>query len=177
MTGIKITLYVLLAIVILYLAFFVYVLHCVLSFRSKMDKRLSALSILYSEKRDVLLSLDSLLSDKLKEASQDPASERLAVDALKLDKFSGEVEAQNAANVISAFQKRLTMFASSEGLQGIDAKELDRHLSALHDLDTNARRLIAIYNSEVIAYEYWRKIWAYRWLLFIFGFKKRVRLV
>ncbi len=157
-----------------YLAFFVYVFVSLLSFRGKLNHRLTAFSVLLKEKKDVLSSLYSELDAK--NIEMDSATKAscakmcwLRIDALK------ENEIKPILLTVSDLQKRLTLLVSqNESLK--DDQDIKRFLSTLLDIDSNYRKIVAVYNSEIIGYEYWRKMWLYRPFLYLFGFRERTRL-
>lgn len=61
----QILLYVLAVLILLYLVGFFFGLSSLLSFRKKLQKRLVALSVLFAEKKDILLSLYALFDEAL----------------------------------------------------------------------------------------------------------------
>lgn len=166
-------LYVLAALLVLYLAFFFYVLVSLLSFQGKLNSRLLAFSVLLREKKDLLSSLYSLLSEKGVEIDSATKESCAKVGWLLISSLK-ENEVRSVSNVISAFQKRMTLLISQNETLSKD-EEVTSLLSALMDIDGNYRRIVASYNAEIIGYEYWRKMWLYSWLFFLFGFRKRNR--
>lgn len=174
MSSLSIFLYVLAVLLVLYLGFFVYVLMSLLSFQGKLNKRLIAFSVLLREKKDVLSTLYNLLDEK--GVSIDTLTKESCAKMcwLKIDSLK-ENELHTVSSTISDLQKRLTLLVSLDDALSKD-EEVLRLLSALIDIDGNYRRITATYNSEIIGYEYWRKMWLYSWFFFLVGFRKRNRL-
>lgn len=175
MNGLSIFLYVLALLLVLYLGFFIYVLTSLLSFQGKLNKRLIAFSVLLKEKKDILSTLYNLFDEKgiaIDSLTKESCAKMcwLKIDTLK------ENEIRAVSTTISDLQKRLTLLVSQDASLSKD-EEVIRLLSTLMDIDGNYRRITATYNSEIIGYEYWRKMWLYSWIFFLCGFRKRNRLV
>ncbi len=170
----QILLYVLAVLILLYLVGFFFGLSSLLSFRKKLQKRLVALSVLFAEKKDILLSLYALFDEahiRLDSAEKDGAAK---VRWLKTQVLKEEDVAE-VAETLNFLQKRLTLLAESESY--IKAGDDYRFFSSiLQDLDTNYRRIVAVYNTEVNGYEYWRRAPIYFPLFWLCGFRKRQRL-
>ncbi len=170
----QILLYVLAVIGLLYLISFFYCLSNILAFKEKLKKRLIALSVLFAEKKDILLSMYALFDKAaahLDSAEKDSAAK---VRWLKTQ-ATKEKEVEEVSQTLNDLQKRLTLLAEAESY----LKAGEDYLvfsSALKDLDANYRRIVAVYNSEVSGYEYWRKTPFFFVLFWLCGFRKRNRL-
>ncbi len=167
----QILLYVISIILVIYLFGMFYALECIITFRSRLKKKTLAISLLLSEKRDVLLSMLSLLEDQIEdESTKENAAQ---VRWLKMDNLQSK-EIDNYLATMSSLQKRLVLFANST-----EFKNNDNYLTyfeLLSDLDANYRKIAAIFNSDVVGYEYWRKTPLFRPLFFVFGFREIKRL-
>jgi hypothetical protein len=157
-----------------YLFFAIYTIIVLVDFKEKLRKRFVALSVVYAEKKDVLLSLYALY-----------AKAKLPLDGeMKLAK-KGVVELQTEAEdetmasaivaELSAFQRRLALLGEEERYIQ-QSPDYVSYMNSLKDLDNNYHRIIAAYNTDLAGYEYWRKRMIYRWLTWLLGFRKRERL-
>lgn len=166
----QILLYIVAMLLLVYFIFFFYSFDALLSFRSKEKKRALAFQVLLQEKKEMLLSLYSLIIEKgvARNESMDAAASR--VRWLSIEKMKGK-EIEEVNGTLSALEKRILL---SDALNGIEeAKSLT---DALDDINMNYRRLAALYNEEVDGYEYWRKALLFQWIFFVFGFRKIDRL-
>jgi hypothetical protein len=165
---------VLAALLALYILGLIYCFFAILDFRGRLKKRIAALSVLFGEKKDVLMSL----ADYYRKADLDLTDEdnkALALVASTDCKNVKEKEAQEIHDMLSSFEKRLTYLGASNAWirRGDEYQSL---AAVLSDLDANYRRIVAIYNSDLVGYEYWRKTPLYRLWLYLLGFRKKKRL-
>jgi sulfur carrier protein ThiS len=159
---------------LLYLAGFFICLGSLLNFRSRLRKRTRALSVLFAEKKDILLSMYALFvkaNIPLQPADKDEATKVRWV--LTDVKQSSDTLAVNAT--LSSFEKHLSYLAQGQEIIEKDAHYLDS-FSALQDLDMNYRRIAAVYNSDLVGYDYWRKHPLYGFWFWVDGFKEQKRL-
>lgn len=174
MGPLEIFLIVLAVLLVLYIGFFFYVLGSVSAFNTSLNKRLIALSVLLSEKKDVLLSLYALFDENGALFNSDIKDSCAKVCWLQIDKLDEE-GVTSASILLSDLQKRLTLlFTQNEKL--ISLKDSKGYFATLLDLDGNYRRIISTFNADIIGYEYWRKMWLYSWCFFLLGFRKRPHL-
>ena len=170
----QIVLYILAMAGLLYLIGFFFCLSGLLAFRKKLQKRIIALSVLFAEKKDILLSM-YVLFDKaaahLDSVEKDSAAK---VRWLKTQVIK-EAEVEEVSSILNDLQKRLTLLAEAESYLKA-GEDFQVFSSALKDLDANYRRIVAVYNSEVSGYEYWRRSLLFFVLFWLCGFKKRNRL-
>lgn len=169
----QILLYVLSLLALVYIIAFFYSLESIITFRGKLKKRTIALSVLLSEKKDVLLSLHAMIENN--GLNQDDAIRKSAAQVrwLKISKLKAK-DIANVVFVLSDLQKRLVLFGNSHQLS--DNMEFITFTDTLADLDANYRRTAAIFNSDVEGYEYWRKSPLFRFWFWIDGFRPMNRL-
>ena len=167
----QILLYVVSILFVIYVFVFFYALECLLTFRSRLKKRTLAISLLISEKKDVLLSMLALMEKDIKDDST--KEEATQVRWLKVDKLQPK-EIENCLSLLSFLQKRLVLFANNNEYESNE--EYHTYFEILSDLDANYRKTAAIYNSDVLGYEYWRKTPLFRGLFFLLRFKEIKRL-
>lgn len=132
-----------------------------------------AISILLSEKKDVLLSMYAIIDNS--PSLTDEAMKNMTTQVRWLQ--TAELKAENieeSISILSSLQKQLLMSSTINGLNKDD--EFETHREMLIDLDANYRRTAAIFNSDVLGYEYWRKTPLFRFWFFIFGFRTIKRL-
>ncbi len=159
---------------VLYLAFFIYVFVSLLTFQRRLNQKLVAFSVLFKEKKDVLLSFYAYLDGRRVEMDSSIKESCAKICWLHIDSLK-ESEVRPLVSVIGDFQKRLVLLVSQNDSLAQD-DDVRRFLGAAMDIDSNYRRILATYNSDIIGYEYWRKMWLYRPLFFLFGFRKRNRI-
>ncbi len=150
---------------IAYLALFFYVTSKIAYFRSALKGRIKALAVIFSQKKEVLLALTSLyekLGASLKEEDQRAVNRAkwLIADV----QTAGEIE--GCAEILKTLEKRLNYIAATD--QNIAENEEALTLKGtLNELDFNYRRVAAGYNSDVLGYNYWRGLWACRFVYFL----------
>lgn len=160
--------------VILYAVGFVLTLVFLLNFRAALKKNLVALSVLFAEKKEVLLSLYALF-DKAAIPLDDPDKESAAkVRWLKTEVMRGS-DVLLTNNALNDLERRLAMLSASEKYIQV-SEDYIAYVNTLQDLDSNYRRVVAIFNTAVNGYEYWRKVLLYRPWFWLFGLRKRHRI-
>lgn len=170
----KIIVLILIIAAILYLIGFFYCLATLMYFKRKIAKRVAALSIVYSEKREVLLALDEYFRTANMELDENDIGCVEAVRALKGGRLK-EKDIMFQQETLSALEKRLRFKAglNSWVKAGSDYETM---ISFLGDLNRSYRKIVAVYNSDLLGYEYWRKQPVYKYLFFIFGFRQKERI-
>jgi hypothetical protein len=158
-----------------YLFLAIYTIIVLVDFKGKLRKRLVALSVVYAEKKDVLLSLYALyqkaklpLDNDVKLAKKDVVS--LTTEA------EDEEQSMAIVGALNVFQRRLSLLGEEERYIQ-KSPDYVSYMNSLKDLDNNYHRIVAAYNADLAGYEYWRKRLIYRWLTWLLGFRKRERLV
>ena len=167
----RIFLYVISILLVLYAFGLFYALECIFTFKEKIRKKTLAISILLSEKRDVLLSLFSLMEKDVTDKSILTSLEM--VNSLSLEKLKCQ-DIEHAIALLTNLQKQLVMFANSNGYS--NNEDYETYFGLLTDLDMNYRKMTAVFNSDITGYDYWRKTPLFRGLLYIFGFREVKRL-
>lgn len=168
-------LYLVLAIVgLLYLAFFVLLLCFLLHFQGELRKNLVALSVIFAEKKDVLLSLFTLF-DKASVPLDDADKESAAKVRWLKTNVVKDKDAESVAFSLNDLQRRLTLLAENESYIKV-SEDFQAYRSTLEDLDKNYHRVVAVYNTALNGYDYWRKVFLYRLFFWLCGFRKKSRL-
>ena len=168
-------LYLILAIMgLLYLAFFVLIFCFLFHFRSELRKNLVALSVIFAEKKDVLLSLFALF-DKASVPLDDADKESAAKVRWLKTNVVKDKEAESVAFSLNDLLRRLTLLAENESYIKV-SEDFQAYRSTLEDLDKNYHRVVAVYNTALNGYDYWRKVFIYRLFFWLFGFRKKSRL-
>jgi hypothetical protein len=172
--GIQVLVWILSLIALVYLFFAIYTIIVLFDFRSKLRKRLVALSVLFAEKKEMLLSLyDLYLKAKLPLSPEIKAAQKKVASLSTEPKTEEEVMA--IVTTFADFQRRLALLAEEERYI-LHHQDYVSYTNSLKDLENNYQRIVAAYNTDLNGYEYWRKRIVYRWLTWIFGFRKRQRL-
>ncbi len=153
----------------------VYVIGALFYFKNRLRKKIVALSILFAEKKDLLLSVFQLYDEAklpLEEADRKHCSR---VRWLKTEVVKDK-DVVPISEILAGLEKRLTLIAENEPYIK-RSEELTTLLMTLKDVDASYRRIVNVYNADVAGYMYWRKFFLYRWLSFLFGFTKKERIV
>jgi hypothetical protein len=170
----QIAIWILAIVVILYFLGFAYLLINLANFRSSLKKRVVALSVLFAEKKEILLLLYALYdkaSVPLDDSDNDAAAK---VRWLKADVVKdGDVEA--IAQVLNNLQKRLTLLSESQSYIK-QSEDFAGYMGSLKDLDFNYHRIVAVYNTDLNGYDYWRRVFLYRFIWKWIGFPEKKRL-
>ncbi|MCR4562485.1 MAG: hypothetical protein K5694_04720 [Bacilli bacterium] len=173
--GVKTLFWILTFVVLVYIIFFIFVLHQVIYFSSRMNNKLKTFRIMFAEKKEILLSLYSLYQGaKIPLTSED---EDLATkvrwinpDKLKIEDIS------QTKNDLNAFQRKLAFIAERESYIK-QSEDLQRYLLTLSDIEKSYHRVAAAYNNDLAGFTYWRTRAIYRWIFFIFRVKMKDRIV
>src|SRR5574344_164781 len=111
--GIQVLVWILALIALVYLFFAIYSIIVLFDFRGKLRKRLVALSVLFAEKKEILLSLyDLYLKTKLPISPELKAAQK-KVAALVTEPQSEE-EVMTIVASLNDFQRRLALLAEEE---------------------------------------------------------------
>ena len=166
----KVILLILLLLFFVYFVFFIYVFSHIHTFSKQMKKRLRALDIMLSEKAVQLLSMKEnyeTLGVKFSDADKAALKD---LKRLKFEKSTYESVCSNRASVDQA-EKRLSYIAL--GNPSLKEDAINKTIrSTLEDLDRNFRRCCVLYNSDLVAYNYWITIPGTRLFVLIFRLKK-----
>ncbi len=159
---------------LLYLLGAIYVIGVLFYFRGRLQKKLVALSVLFSEKKEILLSIFQLYDAARLPLEETERKSCSRVRWLKTDVVK-EKDVIPTHAILIDLEKRLSFIAERETYIKKSA-ELQALLLTLKDVDASYRRIVNVYNADVSGYMYWRKFFLYRWLSFLLGFKKRERI-
>ena len=170
----QLLLYILSIIILIWLALLVIDITNVLSFKGKLEKRTVAFSVLFIEKKDILLTIYAMFDEKKAEFSSSLNKAAAQVRWMKLESMKGE-DIENNVVLLNDFEKRLALLGHKYPLFEGD-KDYEIYWTTLEDLNANYRRNVANYNSEVLGYEYWRKFIIFRPFTYLFGFREKKRL-
>lgn len=174
MPGLSIALWIVSILALLYALWGIYCTVFLINFRDKMAKRLVALSILFEEKKEVLLSLYALY-DKAKvpldDADKDAA---MKVRWLKAAIVKDD-DVKSIVSTLSDLERRLTLLSEEESYIK-ESEDFVDYMATLADLEASYHRIAAAYNSDLLGYEYWRKRPLYRWIFFLCRFREKQRI-
>lgn len=159
---------------LIYIFLLIFTLSFLLSFKGRLKRKTTAFLVLLSEKKEVLLSLVSLYQELGAHYEEADLEWIRKVTLIEKKKIKGsDIVPLNAT--LSNLEKRLRYIASSnKSLQ--ENENFISLISLLDDLNSNYRRMVATYNSDLVGYEYWRKQPLYRGWFFLFGFRKKERI-
>lgn len=159
---------------VLYLIGFFYCFALLHSFKKKLKKRIVGVSIVFSEKKELLLALDAYYRDAKMEYEEEDLACVREVASLNNGRIK-EADIPYYRDSLQKLEKRLRFKADSNSWikAGSDYETMT---SFLTDLNKNYRRIVAIYNSDLLGYEYWRRRWPYHYLFVLLGFRKKERL-
>lgn len=170
----RITIWVLAVIVLVYLLWFLYGLVSIRNFSRLMKRRLKGAAVLFASKRDLLLSLFAIYK---KEGVEMPDKETDQATRARWNTFAikTSADAEAYALELSAYEKRLSLFPGvSEKITS--SAEFKRLKESLADVDSNYRKIVATFDSDLVGYDYWRKHKLFGWLFFVFGYREQTRL-
>ncbi len=170
----QIIILVLLLVAFVYVGAFLLILSNSLAFLRKLNKRKAASMVFLSEKQEVLLAWFDLFEKEGMHLSAEDEALRAKVAAID-SKVASQAQWNEDISLLKNAQMRLGAL-SNETSFGSSEKEKDAYVSTLGDLDANYRQSSAIYNADVVGFNYWISIPGFNWLLFLFGFRKRKSL-
>ena len=171
----KITIWVLCVLALVYFLWFLYGLVSIRGFSDRMKRKLRASAILFASKRDLLLSLFAFCQ---KSGIELPESENEKATKARWTKFvirkAEDVEV--ISKELSDFEKQLMRLSATQEAV-YNSPEFAAFKEPLEDVNANYRRLVATYDSDLVGYDYWRKSPLFRIPFFLLGFRKKKRLV
>ena len=170
----QVLLYILAILALIWLGLLAFDISSLLSFRAKLEKRTVAFSVLFVEKKDILLTIYAMFDEKKAEFSSSLNKAAAQVRWMKLETLKGD-EIENNVFLLNDFEKRLALLGHKYPLFEGD-KDYEIYWATIQDLNANYRRNVANYNSEVLGYEYWRRFIVFRPLTYLFGFREKKRL-
>ncbi len=158
----------------LYVVLNVFVLHKVIASSAKLKQRQNALSIILSEKKEVLLSqIEGFRSVKVNIRDTDEEVFE-KIRALELDTLKAE-EVHDVAVLLRDGQSRFN-YLSGKNPWATKTNEYDTFTLTGKDLDSNYHRAVMAYNTDLTAYNYWNSIPLCHWIPFLLGYRKRERI-
>lgn len=163
------------SLLLVYIVGAVYVIGALFYFKNRLRKKIVAFSILFAEKKDLLLSIFQLYDEAklpLEESDREHCSR---VRWLKTEVVK-EKDVVPISEILAGLEKRLTLISENEPYIK-RSEELMTLITTLKDVDASYRRIVNVYNADVAGYMYWRRLFLYRWLSFLFGFTKKERIV
>ncbi len=174
MDGLTIFLLCLLCLAFVYVVMLCVCFACLFTFRARLEKRLVAMSVVYSEMRDVLLSWKELLEREGCRWDEKMTNAGAQIASLRTE-LKSEHESLSTYELLSGYEKELKRL--SRGFPSV-LKDEDylAYSDTFGDLDASHRRIVALYNGDQNGYEYWRKSIPFRPFTLLAGFRKRERL-
>jgi ABC-type lipoprotein release transport system permease subunit len=167
----QIVLLVIVVLLFFYVGVLIYVMSMVRVFRSRLRKRLIAMSVLLSEKKEMLLAIN--YEFKKSKVKLDKADQKLydQVQFLKISELK-DVQIAPASQILKDAQNRLN-FVAQINPWATKSEEYQTYANSIHDIDVNFRQNIVLYNSDLNGYNYWVAVPACRWFAYIFGNRKK----
>ncbi len=159
------------ALITLYILLFVVVISFSLLFKRKIAKRVVAINLLLTQRHDVLLLIDKLfLSNGVPVQSYVTGYIRDSINY-----STKELSKDERDNLINNLNKatQAFMYLADQHEEIKNNVEFAEYCKTINELDTNYRQNIAIYNSDITGYNYWVCFVGYKWLLKMFGLKKK----
>ncbi|MCQ2799838.1 MAG: hypothetical protein MJ228_03655 [Bacilli bacterium] len=166
----RILLYILIIVILLILVYFSFVLYSILNFDKKLAKRTVAISVILSQKRELLQGIFTQFDEAKVNINSSLNKVAAQVRWLKLENLKGE-DIEASAVTLKSFEKHLAILGQKYPIFDND-KDYKIYWETIDDLNSNYRRNVANYNSEVLGYEYWRKVLIFRPILHLMGFRK-----
>lgn len=174
MENLKYVIYIASIVLVILLGLFIYVVSMILSFKSKLEKREVAFSVLFSEKQEILLTIFGMFDAHKEDFKSSLVDLTTQVRWIKFDKLKNE-DIDKIAFMLNDLEKALARM-------GHKYKEFDKNKdyticwNTIADINSNYRRNVANYDSEIEGYEYWRRFLIFRPILAILPFKKMNRV-
>jgi|GEM_PF-832023 len=165
---------VLLVVVILlffYIGVLVYVFSMIRVFKTKLKQRLIAMSVLLSEKKEMLLGIRfEFVKAKVKLDKADAGLydrvQHLTIKSLK------DTEISPIEQTLKEAQNRLNFIAQTNPW-ATKSEEYQNAVHTLHDIDVNFRQAVVIYNSDLNGYNYWIRVPLCHAVAWLFGNHKK----
>lgn len=170
----QIILLILVLLIFLYVAYLIYVLTMARIFRTSMKKRIVALSVLFSEKKEILLAISKVFTKSKVTFSNADKAEMINLTEIVVSPLR-PIDVIIVSAKLKESQKRLN-YIGQVNPWATRSEEYRSFMVSLHDLDANYRRIIALYNGDVAAYNYWIKAPLSFWITHLFGNRKRENL-
>ena len=143
----------------------------VLSFRSIFKKHNAALGLMLHVKYDNTKKLIECLNKNKVEV---PRRYYEALDRIQVSSFMNQdlPECLQARNDLAYLRNELVMLTNSSDALSKNL-ELKRAKDAIVEMDANYRTLIAMYNADVLGYNYWINFLPTKYLKYIFKLKEK----
>lgn len=154
-----------------YLALFSFVFSHVLDFRRNLKRRELALAIIESEQVNTLSSIDDLFKSEGVSYTAEEAALLSSLSSLSFDKPTHALVIESQERIKQA--KSTLSYLALSNKWAEKAERYQGLVDVYADLERFYRQNVALYNSDVEAYNYWRSIPGYRPIFHILGFKSR----
>ena len=155
----------------LYLLLMILDLIFVFSFRSIFKKHNTALGVMLHTKYDNIKKIIELLN-KLNITI--PFEYIEVLNSIDANSFKDQElpECVKARNDLAYLKNELVFMIKNDEILSKNL-ELKRAMDAVVEMDSNYRTLVAMYNADVLGYNYWINFLLTRYLKYIFKFKKK----
>jgi uncharacterized membrane protein len=160
-------------VIFLYVTSAFFVISRALDFRSKLSRRLDALTVLLLERRTALEEIYSFV------VAKGVCGDELRA---KHEAFSSYETKIKDGDAFDAAQKALKEFQTELMFDVQKIKEEDRsaklnqEIARLRDLESSHRRTVVLYNSDCNAFNYWVGVPLFRLLCYIVRLRKKILL-
>ncbi|OPZ36112.1 MAG: hypothetical protein BWY98_00523 [Tenericutes bacterium ADurb.BinA155] len=170
----QIVLLIVVVLLFFYVGVLVYVFSMIRVFKSKLRAHLIAMSVLLSEKKEMLLGIHfEFVKAKVKLDKADAGLydrvQHLAIKALK------DNEVAPIEQTLKEAQNRLNFIAQTNPW-ATKSEDYQNAMRTLHDIDVNFRQAIVVYNSDLNGYNYWIRVPLCHAVAWLFGNRKKAPL-
>jgi len=144
-----------------------------IKFKRRLKRKTECLSIVAVEERRYIILTHNYFAEKKKPLEQ--KYEGLFEEILKIHK--SKISSKPLQNVFDLFAKYRKTFAKNLNSSNLDKDEIVLKLRRnFFDIDYERRKQIALYNSDIDAFNYWVGQPLTCWIFFLLRIKKRKRL-
>lgn len=171
MTGVEIAILIVSIVVGIYLLLLGMDIIFILSFSSIFRKHNTALGVMLHTKYDNIMKMIELFK---KEGVKVPEEYEEMLSSIDANSFKDQElpECISARNDLAYLRNELVYIASTQPKINKNL-EVKRAKDAITEMDANYRSLVAMYNADVLGYNYWINFWAGRYIKFIFKLKDK----
>ena len=156
-------------VVFCYLAVLFYVTSKALDFRRSLSRKREMLSLIQLEMASTLLSIDSIFKSASVTYSKQEADSVDALRQVSSDKKAVGLIKYNASLIVRA--KSSLSYLALSNKWATKSDEFRYCQNAFSDLERFFRTIVALYNADIAAYDYYRRATGFKLLMYFFGFK------
>ena len=159
------------AIAIIYAVLLIVSISFVTSFASILSHHNNDLSVILTNKRDVLVTLSSLLSNDSIKLDKKQLDALVNFDIKRIENQSKE-DAKKARDELTSLSEYLLLKVSENNKENA-SDEYRRVMENIQELDNVYRQRLMMYNADVLGYNFWISFFPTRFVFKIFRLKKK----